>query len=263
MARKKPRTDRTRIGATLRKRLFAHAWITNGRNGVQACLTAGFQGTPASLQVKASKLLKDAMVQALLQEKAERVENGMNADEVMERLTRIARLMDTQIDVFDFVTYLGPTGAPAPEEPEEPMVAEDLEDAKRQVRERGTGGNHVSAPGQPPPGFAIDLPKGQRLGKGIWVRELSHDAETGAPKLKLEATLAIISEARKALEVIARCKGMMRDTPLPPPKPDLTTAAALELMPIEVKRAWHAAYKKAIESARAAGEQKLIGGGTT
>lgn len=210
------------------------------------------------------------MVQGILQEKAERVENGMNADEVMERLTRIARMMDNPINVFDFVTYLTAEGAPAPqvevEEPaeEEPMVASSLEDAKRQVRERGEAADHVSAP--PPgqiPGFTIDLPKAQRLGKGIWVRELSHDAETGAPKLKLEGTLAIIAESRKALEVIARCKGMMRDAPAPPPKPDLTTAEALALMPLSVKREWHAAYKKALADARAAGGQRLIGPTTT
>jgi len=186
----------------------------------------------------------------------------MSADEVMERLTRIARLMDHPINVFDFVTYLGPQGVPAPELAEEPMVASSLEDAQRQVRDSGSAADHVSAPppGQAPPGFAIDLPKAERLGKGIWVRELSHDAETGAPKLKLEGTLAIIAESRKALEIIARCKGMMRDAPAPPPKVDLTVAEALELMPIEVKRAWHAAYKRALAEARAAAAPKLIGG---
>lgn len=45
------KTDRTRAGAYLRKRLFALAWLANGRNGVQAARQAGYTGTPASLKV--------------------------------------------------------------------------------------------------------------------------------------------------------------------------------------------------------------------
>jgi hypothetical protein len=125
------------------------------------------------------------------------------------------------------------------------------------VRERGSQAGQVQAP----PGFAIDLPKAQRLGKGIWVRELSHDAETGAPKLKLEANLAVIAESRKALDLLARCKGMYRDAPPPPPRPDLTAEQAFRLMPEEIQEAWHAAYKEALAKSRAINvEAKRIGG---
>lgn len=225
-------TDRTRAGALLRKRLFAHAWLTNGHNGVQAARQAGYQGKDSTLQVRASQLLKDPMVQAILQEKAEAVENGMGAEEVMELLTMVARRVRTvdqeeRPDAFDFITFLGPDGTPAPESAEEPMVAKDLEDAKRQVRERGEGKDDQRRVVTAPPGFAIDLPKAKALGKGRFIKEVTHDAETGAPKIKLGGDrVEILRVGVRALEVIARCKGMMRDAPAPPPKVDLTAAEA-------------------------------------
>lgn len=254
---KKPAPRTGRLGAFQRRRLFAAAWIRNNGNGTAAAREAGYKGKDSTLAVRASQLLKDPNVQAILQEKAEAVENGMNADEVMELLTMVARRVRTvdqeeRPDAFDFITFLGHDEAPVPTPAEEPMVAKDIEDAKRQVRERVEGKEDQTRVVTAPPGFAIDLPKAKALGKGKFIKEVAHDAETGAPKIKLGGDrVEILRVGVRALEVIARCKGMMRDAPPPPPKPDLTMREVLRMIPLDVLRAYNQAVEEALARAKA------------
>ena len=88
--------------------------------------------------------------------------------------------------------------------------------------------------------------KAKRAGLGRWVRELAHDAESGAPRLKFhDDRMAIYELSRKALETLAKIRGLFRETPPPPPAPDFTQEEALRLMPLDVLRAWSEAYKQA------------------
>jgi len=260
VARKKkpvPRTGR-RGGAAERQRLFAAAWIANGGNGQEAARTAGYTGKDAALRVTASRLLTNANVQDRLRAKVDAVEHGMKSEEILSLLTKVARMVNyldrEEPNVFDFVTFLKPDGSPALET-DGPMVAEDIADAKRQVKEAEAAAKTI-------PGFAIDLPKAKALGKGHLVRELAHDAETGAPKIKLGGDrVAILQAAVRALDLLARCKGLYRDAPPLPPRPDLTAEQAFRLMPEEIQEAWHAAYKEALAKSRAINvEAKRIGG---
>jgi len=259
VARKKKPAPRTgRLGAFEKKRLFAAAWIANGGNGREAARAAGSKAKDRSLDAIASLMLRDVNVQEMLRAKVDAVEHGMKSEEVLDLLTQVARMVNhldrEEPNVFDFVTFLKPDGSPAREEGA-PMVAEDLADAKRQVKEAEAAAKTIL-------GFAIDLPKAKALGKGHLVRELGHDAETGAPKIKLGGDrVAILQASVRALEIIARCKGMFRDAPPPPPRPALTAEEALRLIPTEVLRAWHAAYKEALAKSRAINvEAKRIGG---
>jgi len=259
LARKKKPAPRTgRLGAFQKKRLFAAAYLANGGNGQEAARAAGSRGTNASLRAIASKLLTDVNVQQMLRAKVDAVENGMKSVEILELLTKVARMVNhldrEEPNVFDFVTFLKPDGSPA-REPEGPMVAKDMADAQRQVKE-------AEAEAKTIPGFAIDLPKAKALGRGHLVRELAHDAETGAPKIKLGGDrVAILQASVRALDLLARCKGLYRDAPPPPPRPDLTAEQAFRLMPPAIQEAWHAAYKEALARARAVTiEAKRIGG---
>jgi hypothetical protein len=69
---------------------------------------------------------------------------------------------------------------------------------------------------------AKDLEKAKRKGLGRLVKEIAHDAETGAPKLKLQDNVAIRELTRRALKDLAEIRGLTRDQPPPPPKPNLT-----------------------------------------
>lgn len=249
MAKKKAApANRSKRDALHRKILFAAAYIANGGNGTEAARAAGYQGKNETLRVRGSQLLRDPNVQARLLAKVEAVENGMGSEEILDTLTRVARMVNNldreEPNVFDFVTFLRTDGTPAPEEVG-PMVAKDLEDAKRQVKEADAAAKTI-------PGFAIDLPKAKALGRGHLVRELSHDAETGAPKIKLGGDrVAILQAGLKAIDMLARCKGMYRDAPAPPPRPNLTAREVLRAMPLELLDKWDEAVQAAEARAKA------------
>lgn len=59
--------------------------------------------------------------------------------------------------------------------------------------------------------FEFDLQAAFAAGKGHLIKELTHDAETGAPKIKLHDTM-------DALKTLAKIEGLMQDAaPTPPP----------------------------------------------
>ena len=241
-ARTEPRKRPKRQGAATRLRLFEAAYAANGGNGVAAARAAGYKGTPGSLAVTASRLLRRAHVSKEIAKKVDAVEEGMAVAEIVARLTRIGRMMDTQIDAFQFIRFLGP---------EVEGTADSLDEARAKVR----------AAGVPGPGWEIDLEGAKARGLGHQIRKVSHDPETGAPRLELESNLAVVAESRKALDALAKIRGLYRDAPPPPPRPDLTAEEALRLMPTEVLRVWNAAYKEALAKSRAINvEAKRIGG---
>ena len=61
---KRVKAGTSKSAAIARRKMFAHAYIANGRNGTQAAVTAGF--APGSAQVTASQLLSDPMVRELV-----------------------------------------------------------------------------------------------------------------------------------------------------------------------------------------------------
>jgi hypothetical protein len=82
---------------------------------------------------------------------------------------------DTEmVDVFDFVTLISPAKAV-----EGVKAAGKPDEAKAVLKMAGMG-------------FYIDLEKAKEAGLGRFAREISHDAETGAPKLKLLDNLAML-----------------------------------------------------------------------
>jgi hypothetical protein len=95
---------------------------------------------------------------------------------------------DTEtVDVFDFVTLISPESG-------------NLNGAKGALKMAGMG-------------FYIDLEKAKDAGLGRFVREISHDAQTGAPRLKLQDNLAMMELALKALADRARIYGMENARP--------------------------------------------------
>ncbi len=77
------------ISRPQRLRLFASEYVKNGFQAQKAVLSAGFTKNPASAAVIANRLLNDVnwlnTVEVAMQD------NKMSADEVLERLTKVAR----------------------------------------------------------------------------------------------------------------------------------------------------------------------------
>lgn len=244
----KPRVRPQLLKAQKRLELFRAAYTETKGNGVAAARAAGYKGTPASLAVTASRLLRKANADQRVEQALEKVVStaAVGAQETVDRLSRLARLMDVaegeRPDVFDFITFLGDD----PRATMEPATADSIEDAKAKVREQKFN-EHA-----PPPGFAIDLPKAQRLGLGKMVKEIGHDAETGAPKIKLGGDrVALLQISLKALDSLAKIHRLYLDEPPPPPKPDLAAREIMRLMPLEALRAWDDAVAAARAKARA------------
>jgi len=175
-----------------KQRFFVEAYLSSAGNGTQAARRAGYRGSDKTLGVQAVRLLGKARVQTAIQdrlEKAVRAAPGVpTPEEVIERLTRLARMPDTEtVDVFDFVTLISPESG-------------NLNGAKGALKMAGMG-------------FYIDLEKAKDAGLGRFVREISHDAQTGAPRLKLQDNLAMMELARKALADLARIYGMENARP--------------------------------------------------
>ena len=72
-----------------RRRKFAHEYVKNGFNGVQAVFAAGYNQDYDSACVEASRLLRNAKVRSVVEKHLEKSE--MDASEVIERLSDIAR----------------------------------------------------------------------------------------------------------------------------------------------------------------------------
>jgi len=81
----------------------------------------------------------------------------------------------------------------------------------------------------------IDLEKALKLGKTHLIKELTHDAGTGAPKIRLQDNLAVWELSRKALSDLATIYGMRKGTPPPPAEPPKVALwKLLELIPNDV-----------------------------
>jgi phage terminase small subunit len=84
----KPGTSK---GAAIeRRQAFVNAYLTNGRNGTQAAITAGFSAKTA--HVTASQLLKDPKIAAQVQERVEQLQEvtGLSVERTLLELARIA-----------------------------------------------------------------------------------------------------------------------------------------------------------------------------
>jgi len=158
------------------------------------------------LDVTASRLLRSAKVKQVIQGHVQKAERAMGASEAIDRLSDIARLPDTELaDMADFITLIRPEEA-----------------AKRRDPARAAGC-----------GFYIDLAKALKRGKTHLIRELAHDAETGAPKIKLQDNLAVWELSRKALSDLATIYGLKKGS-RPPEPPKVELWRLLELLPNDV-----------------------------
>lgn len=95
MAKKRVKAGTAKHEAAEKKRLFVEAYCTNGGNGKQAAIKAGY--APKSAEVTASRLLRDAKVSAAVAirraqtfEKAQQ-NTQLTADEVLEDLAQAKR----------------------------------------------------------------------------------------------------------------------------------------------------------------------------
>lgn len=149
------------------------------RVATTAALAAGCP--KASAHVQGSRWLKLDKIRAyivgieretgLAQTKAEAVESRvMSAQEVLERLSDHAR-----VDVGDFISIVHASDI---------LPAETLPGAQSNAVKRLSG-------------FVIDIEKALNAGKGHLVKEISHDAETGAPKLKLVDSQSALDKLAK------------------------------------------------------------------
>ncbi len=77
-----------------RQRKFAHEYVKNGFNGVQAVLAAGYQMGYNAACVQSSRLLRKAKIEMAVEEHIKK--SKMSADEVIEELSSVAK-SDTQI----------------------------------------------------------------------------------------------------------------------------------------------------------------------
>ncbi len=78
-----------------RQRKFAHEYVKNGFNGVQAVLAAGYQMGYNAACVQSSRLLRKAKIEMAVEEHIKKAK--MSADEVLEELSQVAK-SETQID---------------------------------------------------------------------------------------------------------------------------------------------------------------------
>ena len=78
-----------------RRRRFAHEYVKNGFNGVQAIYAAGYNQGYESACVEASRLLRNAKVKAIVEDSLKKAQ--MSADEVLDELAVVART-ETKID---------------------------------------------------------------------------------------------------------------------------------------------------------------------
>ncbi len=78
-----------------RQRKFAHEYVKNGFNGVQAVLAAGYQMGYNAACVQSSRLLRKAKIEMAVEEHIKKAK--MSADEVLEELSSVAK-SETQID---------------------------------------------------------------------------------------------------------------------------------------------------------------------
>ena len=81
----------SKAGAAVRRRAFAQAYISNGRNGTQAAITAGYSA--ATAYSAAHRMLKHVEVRALVVEMSAKVEaiSGLSAEEVIRANARIVK----------------------------------------------------------------------------------------------------------------------------------------------------------------------------
>ncbi len=77
-----------------RQRKFAHEYVKNGFNGVQAVLAAGYQMGYNAACVQSSRLLRKAKIEMAVEEHIKK--SKMSADEVIEELSSVAK-SDTSI----------------------------------------------------------------------------------------------------------------------------------------------------------------------
>ncbi len=102
----KPKAGTSKEAAEQRKRLFVEAYISNGGNGKQAAIAAGF--APKAAAQQASRLLTDANVSQLIRERSQKLAQKMEL--TTERTLReVARLA-----YFDPRKLLDNTGRPKP-----------------------------------------------------------------------------------------------------------------------------------------------------
>lgn len=82
-----------------RRRKFATEYIKNGFNGVQAVFAAGYRQGYDSACVEASRLLRNAKVQQIIERHLQM--SKLSADEVIERLTEVANAEVSEIKASD------------------------------------------------------------------------------------------------------------------------------------------------------------------
>ena len=101
VAKKRVKAGTSKQSAKDRKLAFAHAYIANGQNGVQAAITAGCP--PKGAGVTASRWLKDANVKQIIADStAEAAKiSGLSVERTLKELARLAyadvrKLYDTE-----------------------------------------------------------------------------------------------------------------------------------------------------------------------
>lgn len=80
----------SKAAAEVRRRAFAVAYTSNGRNGTQAAITAGFP--PKGAAVAASRMLKEPKIISHIEELTARAETitGLDADRTLREVARVA-----------------------------------------------------------------------------------------------------------------------------------------------------------------------------
>lgn len=105
MAKKRVKAGTSKAAAADRKRLFVEAYCTNGRNGKQAAITAGYSAKTA--ESAASRLLRNVKVSAAVQQRqAEAFAHAqrttlLTAEEVLEDLAQAKRFDPAKLYAAD------------------------------------------------------------------------------------------------------------------------------------------------------------------
>lgn len=86
----RPKAGTSKEAAAEKHKIFAMTYLTNGRNGKQAAIIAGY--APRSAEVRASELLKDPKIREMIAKATEKASaaSDLNAENVLREIRRIA-----------------------------------------------------------------------------------------------------------------------------------------------------------------------------
>lgn len=225
-----PKKNARRREAEDRRRLFAAAYLRNGANGTAAAREAGYKGTDASIRVTASRLLTNANVRALLDERVEAavdsIGGGMSDGEILERLTAQARS-----ELTPFIQFITPELAQLAIE----GCGSDEQRARNALR---------LIEGR---GFYLDIEGALKKGHGPALQELTMGQDAmGFPEVKIK-----VRDPLGALTTLAKIKGLLREKPPAPPQSPVMLGVVLAELPTDVLLSMRQAMRAAQEKAKA------------